>query len=364
MPQETLGYMKLEWTCPKCRSKNPGTEKTCVSCGAPQPQEVQFEQAEHQQASQDEQLKKQAEVGPDVHCSFCGTRNPADAKICAQCGADLKEAARREKGKVMGAYQPKPVKQIDCPNCGTKNPETSLKCSGCGATLAKETPASAAPVAVTTPSPLSNKMMIGLVAAILLLCICGVIGYVWMSSPRESQNATVQSVEWQTNVAIEELGPVTYETWKDEVPQEAELGNCTDQVRYTRDQEPFGGSYNKVCGTPYTVDTGSGVGQVVQDCQYEVLEPYCQYTVQEWRAVDQASQTGNDLNPFLPDPQLGSYQRLGEQSASYVVVFETSEGQYSYPVDSLEEFQQFQIGSQWVLNINALGQIVSVEAGR
>ncbi len=56
MPQETLGYVKLEWTCPKCRTRNPGTEKTCVSCGAPQPQEVQFEQAQGQQASHDENL--------------------------------------------------------------------------------------------------------------------------------------------------------------------------------------------------------------------------------------------------------------------------------------------------------------------
>jgi ribosomal protein L40E len=366
MPQETLGYVKMEWTCPKCRSRNLGTEKVCLSCGAPQPKEAQFEQVEHEKASQDEQLKKRAEAGPDVHCSFCGTRNPAEAKVCLQCGADLKEAARRETGKVVGAYQPKPVKQIDCPNCGAKNPETALKCSACGATLAsiKEPVIQPTPVQAMLPGAMSNKMMIGLVAALVLLCICGIIGYIWMSSPRESQNASVQNVEWTTNVAIEELGPVNYQTWKDEIPQEAILGSCVDQVRYTQDQEPFSGNYKKVCGTPYTVDTGSGVGKVVQDCRYEVLEPYCEYTVNKWRAVDQASQSGNDLNPFLPNPQLGSDQRLGEQTASYVVVFETSKGQYTYPVSSLEEFQRFQMGSDWVLKINALGQIVSVEPGK
>jgi ribosomal protein L40E len=365
MPQETLGYVKMEWICPKCRSRNPGTEKTCVSCGAPQPKEVQFEQVEHEQVSQDEQLKKQAEAGPDVHCAFCGTRNPAEAKVCLQCGADLKEATKREK-RVVGAYQPKPVKQIDCPNCGVKNPETALKCSACGAALTtvKEPAMEPIPAPSAQPSPISNKMMIGLVAALVLLCVCGIIGYMWMSAPRERQTATVQNVEWQTSVAIEELGPVTYETWRDEIPQDAMLGSCVDQVRYTQDQEPFGGNYNKVCGTPYTMDTGSGIGKVVQDCQYEVLEPYCKYTVQEWRAVDQAIQSGDDLIPLLPDPQLGSDQRLGKQSASYVVVFETSEEQYNYPVSSLEEFQQFQIGSEWVLNTNALGQIVSIEPAR
>ena len=366
MPQETLGYVKLEWTCLKCQSRNPGTEKVCVSCGAAQPEEVKFEQVEHQQASQDEQLKKQAEAGPDVHCAFCGTRNLAGAKVCSQCGADLTEAKKRENGRVVGAYQPKPVQQIPCPSCGTMNPETALKCSGCGAALQqeKEAPKELTPAPALKPTLKSNWVAIGLVVALVLLCVCGVIGYTWMSSSRVSQNGTVQSVEWQTVAAIEELSPVTHQTWQDEVPQDAEMGNCTDQVRYTQDQEPFGGNFNKVCGTPYTVDTGSGVGQVVQDCQYKVLVPYCDYTVQEWHAVDQVTQSGNDLSPFLPNPQLGSDQRLGEQSASYAIIFDTLKGQYTYSVSSLEEFQQFPISSEWMLNINALGQIVSVEPAK
>ena len=48
MAQESLGFVKLEWTCPKCGSRNPGPEKTCLGCGAPQPQDVKFEQAETQ----------------------------------------------------------------------------------------------------------------------------------------------------------------------------------------------------------------------------------------------------------------------------------------------------------------------------
>ena len=116
MPQETLGYVKLEWTCPKCGVRNPGTEKTCTGCGAPQPQEVKFEQTESQPASQDEALKKIAEAGPDIHCAFCGARNSAGTTVCSQCGADLKEGVRREVGKVVGAYQTGPAKQIACPN--------------------------------------------------------------------------------------------------------------------------------------------------------------------------------------------------------------------------------------------------------
>ena len=360
MPKETLGYVKLEWTCPKCNNRNPGPEKTCLSCGAPQPQDVQFVQAEQQELSQDEVLKKTAEAGADIHCSFCGTRNPASASICSQCGADLKTGTRREAGRVVGAFKAGPVKQITCPSCGTLNPETALKCAQCGAQLQLQ------PAAAVIPPPAagslkSNRLVWIAGAALALLCICAIISYAFLSAPRLSQKGIVEDVQWQTSVAIEELGPVTHTAWQDEIPQDGQLGNCEDKVRQTVDSEPVGGKYNKVCGTPYTVDTGSGVGQVVQDCQFEVLAPYCEYTVQEWQVVDEAKQSGGDLTPVFASPQLSGNQRLGAQNASYVIIFAADKGQYTYTVSSLDEFQKFQIGSQWTLKINSFGNIVSVE---
>ncbi len=360
MTQETLGYVKLEWTCPKCNNRNPGLEKTCLSCGAPQPEIVQFVQSGQQELSQDEALKKTAEAGADIHCAFCGTRNPAGASICAQCGADLKSGIRREAGQVVGAFVVGAAKQIACPSCGTPNPESALKCVQCGAQL-KLTPSAVAVPQSSVAGLVSNKLTwIGIVA-IVGLCICAVVAYFLLTVPRNSQTGVVQRVEWQTSVAIEALGPVSHTGWQDEIPQQAELGNCTDQVRQTVNSEPLGRKYNKVCGTPYTVDTGSGVGKVVQDCLFEVLEPYCEFTVQEWRVVDEARQSGDDLAPLVANPQLTGNQRLGRQSASYVVVFETENERYSYPVATLEDFQTFTIGSQWMLKINALGAVVAVE---
>jgi hypothetical protein len=361
MTQETLGYVKLEWTCPKCGSRNPATEIACISCGAAQPQDVQFDQAQGQQVTQDETLKKAAEAGADIHCAFCGTRNPATAAVCAQCGADLKSGTRREAGRVVGAYQAAPVKQVACTHCGTMNPETALKCAGCGASLV--TAPAAAPSAKAPAK--TNFLGIGIgVAVVVILCICAIVGYAMLATPRESQAGVVEAVQWQTAVQIEGLGPVQREGWQDQVPSDAQLGSCQDQVRSVQDTQPSGQNYNKVCGTPYTVDTGSGVGKVVQDCQFEVLEPYCQYTVLAWQVVDQASRSGNDLAPVWPEPTLSGDQRLGDQSADFIVVFETDKGQYTYSVGSLQEFQQFTAGSEWTLNINALGQIVSVEPVR
>ena len=160
------------------------------------------------------------------------------------------------------------------------------------------------------------------------------------------------------------LQPVTRQTWRDEIPQGAELGSCQNKVHHVQAEAPTNAEYNKVCGTPYTVDTGTGVGQVVQDCEYEVLLPYCDYTVQEWQKVDQLQLSGSDFSPVWANPQLTQDQRLGAQDENYVIIFETDDGRYTHTVDSLDHFQQFQVGSQWILNINAFDQIVSLEPAR
>jgi hypothetical protein len=361
MSEETLGYVQLEWTCPKCNSRNPGTEKICQGCGAPQPQDVQFEQAAGAQVTQDETLKKAAEKGADIHCAFCGARNPADAAVCAQCGADLKEGTRREVGRVVGAYQSGPVKQVACPNCGQANPENTLRCARCGAPLTLERPA-AAPAAPAAPARRSPLLIYGAVALAVLACICLVAAFAWLSSPRESLAGRVLEADWQTRVAVEELRPVQHDAWQDEIPQNAVMGACLDKVRSVQDQQPAGGDFNKVCGTPYTVDTGSGVGKVVQECQFEVLAPYCEYTVQEWQVVDQATESGSDYQPIYASPRLNNNQRLGDQNVTYTIVFETDKGRYEYTVSSLEEFKRFQIGSEWTLKLNALNSILDVEA--
>ncbi len=364
MPQETLGYVKLEWTCPKCGSRNLGTEKTCISCGAPQPQGVQFEQTQGQQVVQDEALKVIAEAGSDIHCAFCGARNPAGAQVCSQCGADLKEGVRREAGKVIGAYRASAVKQVACPHCGTMNPESAMKCSGCGAPLqqreAAAPPSGAPPVATSRASrPAWWGIAMG-----ALVTICLVAGIGWLISrsfSRQDLTGVVQGVEWQTVIEIEQLAPITRQGWEDEIPADAQVGACRDQVRSVQDSEPVGMPYNKVCGTAYTIDTGSGVGKVVQDCQYEVLAPYCEYTVQDWQVVERVTKSGSDFSPVWPQPQQSANQRLGTQSASFVVILETEQGQYEYSPASLDEFERFLPGSRWLLTVNGFNQIVRLE---
>ncbi len=357
MTKKTVGYVHLEWTCPSCGTRNKGTDKICVNCGAPQPKDVQFEQAAQEELIADEAVIEQAKKGADIHCPYCGTRNPADAQTCSQCLGDLSEdAIKRESGRILGAHKDKPAPDVKCPSCGTMNPATARQCAQCGAPLrqseSKPAPPSAKPAA---KSGLPGWVMA--VGAIVLLFLCG--GLLLLMLRTDDVKGTVADVEWQYTISIEALSPAEYEDWQDQVPADAEILSCSDEVRRVQDS-PAPNS-EEVCGTPYTVDTGSGVGEVVQDCEYRVYDAMCRYTVMEWQTVDQAAASGNDFQPDWPALSLAADEREGEREASFSVIFRADGRDYTYHPATLEEYRQFQPGSTWTLKINKLGAIVDVE---
>jgi len=361
MVKKTLGYVELEWVCPQCDSRNKGTSKKCTSCGAAQPEDVQFHQAAHEELITDEAEIARAKAGPDIHCGYCGTRNPATAEKCRQCGGDLTEGQARKSGRVVGAYRAGPAGEATCPHCGASNPATALECSQCGGAMKPVAPAQ--PARPARPAAQSKRKIgppgiIGIAVAVLaVLALCVVI--VLSLLPSDEVNGTVQSVSWERSVVVEALQDVTREAWLDEIPDGAAAGSCTEKVRSTQD-EPAPRSV-EVCGTPYTVDTGTGQGEVVQDCVYEVYDDWCEYTVQDWVVVDTLVLTGNDLNPTWPDVGVSASRREGGQDEEYQVVFATEKRTYTHSVSDLDTFRQFEIGSRWVLQTNKLGGITSIE---
>lgn len=359
MARKTLGYTQLEWTCPRCHARNPGPQKTCLSCGGPQPEDVVFEQPLKQDLITGEQAEQIAAQQPDIHCGFCGTRNPADAPTCNQCGADLQQGIRRASGAVVGAFSTTSAVEIACPACGSPNPAEARFCRTCGASLTKpaapSTPASAA-------KPRSRLGIIIAGAVVLLLAVLCLLAVSGMFNRTTEQTGTVESVTWRTQLAIEALAPVQRSDWRDQLPASAELGSCEYRFAFTADEpQPVA---TEVCGTPYTVDQGTGFGEVVQDCVYRVYAEYCSYTVLDWQVVDMLSLQGNDLNPAFPQPQLNRDQRVGNQQAVYQIVFRSGEEKYTYETSDLSLFQQAQIGSRWVLDVNSRGRVVRIAPAR
>jgi len=331
MTQETVGYVRLEWTCRRCGGKNPGPEKLCVHCGASLDEQDQFELPEAQELITDAEELKKAAAGPDIHCPYCETRNPAGSTVCKQCGGSLAEGEVRARGHVVGAPPtPRPL---------------------------AETRAAPRPVAPKAKRP----WYIGVAGLAVLLLICCVGAYL-LFRPGKDINGVVRDISWERRIGIEELQPVSHEDWRDEIPSDAQLGDCRKKEHHTQSEEPSPGvEAEKVCGTPYTIDQGSGYGKVVQDCEYKVYADWCEYTREEWQEVDDASASGYDLNPYWPQVNLASGQREGEYSEEYRVNFDTEGKSYTYHPSDADEFSRYVVGSKWVLNVNALGGVVSVE---
>jgi predicted amidophosphoribosyltransferase len=356
MSQDELGYVELEWTCPNCQSRNPGSVRLCANCGSPQPDKVEFHAPERQQLVQDAQKLEDAKAGADIHCPYCGARNKASAETCAQCGGDLKTGLRRESGRVVGAFVDAPAALKPCPRCGNPNPDSAQNCSSCGAPL--NAPLQPTPVAAPTPTkPNRLLLIISGVVGVLILCSCVVLAGSYFRT--SSSDASVQNASWSRSVAVQALQPVDKEAFRDQIPSDAKIGQCKPKEHHTQDQ-PAPNS-QKVCGTPYTVDQGSGYGKVIQDCKYTVYQDYCSYTVQAWLDINSARLQGSDAAPRWPEPTLQTGQRLGGRQETYTILFKTSDKTYEYTTGDAALFQQARPGSRWKLNINSFGQVMSVE---
>ncbi len=345
--RRTLGYIENEWTCPNCNSRNRGSVRTCENCGAPQPENVKFELPSEQKFVKDEAAINAAKAGADIHCGFCGTRNPATATTCSQCGADLKEGKARQAGQVMQAPPPQP-KTIKCQNCGTENPGGNSTCSNCGAALPRSQAAQPVAPEAGTIKPAAQKkpnwLLIGGILGAFVLC-CVVVGFLFLF-PSKTVQATVTDVHWQTSVPVQEIQEVRYTDERGSPPSEAYDVSCHDESR-------------EVCEEK-TIDRGNGFSEVVEECHTET-EQYCSYTVDEWQTIQTYTLEGDDLQPVYQSPNLSSDQRIGDETAEFTVIFSTENGTETYSPGTLPEFQQFSIGSAWNLKLNPLGGVVSVE---
>lgn len=333
MTRKILGYIELVWTCDSCGTKNPGAIKSCTSCGAPQPLGVRFEQVDPNTFNfiKDEALIRMARSGPDKHCPYCGTRNLADALTCVQCGGDLTVGATsRPSGDVIEPYPmggspgiPQPVGELQ-------------------------------PMATRTPMP--KKVSIVMILVLLAICAFGILMLTRMLRT-DAVNATVTSTRWERVVEVESYQQVSASDWAANIPADANISSCSLEYRYDS-EEPTENS-EEICGTPYTIDTGTGVGQVVQDCYYRVYEDYCRYEALDWTVVDTLRLTGTDLNPVWPAANLTDTQRVGEATETYTIWFSAGGQNYDLRTTNFSLYQQAYPGSQWELEVNKLGAVTS-----
>jgi predicted nucleic acid-binding Zn ribbon protein len=347
MAKKRLGYVDLEWTCPACGNRNMGTTKTCASCGAAMPEDADFALPTAQQVDTSAETAAQVASGPDVLCPYCGARNRGDAQECVQCGGDLSDAARRKTGAVVGALATGPASEIACPHCGAKNPATALKCSQCGGALVEAAEPPRAP-------PRQRRIIPWILGGFALV----VLVLILLNRGGSERLGVVSDVQWTYTVGIEELKPAEQEAWREQVPKEGRVISCAPKVRRTSDQPVVGAV--EVCGTPYVVDTGTGKGEVQQDCVYQISDDWCRFSLLTWQKGEALKASGHDYAPYWPSPNLDNTRREAGREEVYQVFLAGDGDQYIYRPDSLQEFERFQVGGRWTVKPNAFGGVMSI----
>ena len=357
MTQKELGYVELEWTCKYCGTINPGMKRVCTNCGAPISQDDKFEMPDQQELITDKAKLEEAKSGPAIQCPYCNVLNPAGTKFCVQCGGDIQAGLARQAGEVLGAYETAAVPDKPCPSCGQLVKANALRCPYCGGSLVAES-AKPAVSSGSMPKKTSIWMIIGGIA-VVLLCVGSLIAYLILSNRTNEVTATVSEFSWKLSIDILEKQPVQKSAWSDQVPLQAQEVTCRDEYKETRDVPAPNAT--EVCGTPYTIDVGSGAGKVVQDCEYHIYASYCNFTVLDWFVVDTAVAYGDDNIPSWPVTSLKENQQAGDRHESYQIIFDANPGAYTYTPVDMAEFKQFDLGSEWVLDVNSFGQIKDMQ---
>ena len=381
MAQKVVGYREMIWTCPNCGAKNPGSVRVCKSCGAAMGEDVKFEQQTNAGMIKDEKVIEKAAKGPDIYCAYCGNRNPAGAKTCSRCGADLSEGKEREHGSQHSAHLDEHAGEneakVICQACGSENPASALKCKTCGAPLNVSKQKEEIPAQPEVNTAKKGGLGRGCLMIILFLVIFGILGSILLNGcgsgggdtnifnvtqntpvPNTVLNAVVSSQKWQTSVQV--IGPVDSKqsAWEKDVPEDARNVKCKDRKRYTSDEEVPNSV--EVCGTPYAIDMGNGFEQFVQDCVYDVYDSYCEYTVSKAGVIDTARASGSGPNP--ESPYVDSKYSTQNPSVSYSIELRDENGRtYTLTPSSLTEYRQYAVGTEYQIEVNSRGRIVNME---
>ena len=352
------------WDCQYCGNiGNLGRHRNCQNCGHSRPEGTKFYLADDSEVT-DKKLQRQALVGPDWICEYCGTSNAADIAVCGSCGAARDETSPVQQVK---EYEPDQV-----PTTGDMTFDEEPE------------PAKSPPEKTTDKKKLPIAIIAG-IGAIALLCLAVIAFLVFGGRDAE---ASVTGFQWERTVEVEAFQTVVEEDW--EIPSGGRLISQREEIHHydqildhyeTRQRQVEErvqvGVETYVCGQR---DLGTGFFEDIE-CERPVYEtqvrtetyeepiyrdepvyrPLYTYKIDKWIVVRTEESSGNDHSPYWPRADLGSDEREGETTEVYVVYFVDEDGDTVEWETTLEEWQALEQGQNVVLNLNALGQISEIE---
>ena len=353
------------WDCQYCGTiGNLGRHRQCQNCGRSRPEGTKFYLADDTTVT-DKRLERQALVGPDWVCEYCGTSNAADITVCGSCGAARELTSPSQE-----------IKEYDLDEVPATGDMTFDE---------EPRPSEPPPEESGGKSKLPIAIIVG-IAAVAVVCL-GVVAFLVFGG--RDTDARVSGFEWERTVDLEAFRTVTEEDW--EMPAGGRLLSQREEIHHydqildhyeTRQREVEEqiqvGVETYVCGQR---DLGNGFFEDIE-CEREIYEtqirtesyeepiyrdepiyrPLYIYEIDKWIVIRTDDAAGSDHSPYWPRTELSSDEREGGTTEYYLVTFVDSDGETHEFETSLEEWQALEEGQRVVLKLNALGQVSKVES--
>ena len=355
------------WDCIYCEARAiRGRHMVCPNCQRARPAGVKFYLPENAEEIQEEFLIERANIGPDWICPFCESSNASDATVCQRCMAP-KGTEVTEQNRIRYAV-------------GQVAREGDLAAQEKAAYEPEE------PVPTPAPKKRSSRQLL-MVAGILfaLLCLCGSLAFFLFRG--NDASAVVTDVRWERSIAVQEYGTVTEEGWSlpaggrivdqyEDIRAYEQVQVGTETVEREVSERVQVGEREYVCGQE---DLGNGFfedvycTEPVYETQYHtetfeepvyedqpIYDTYYVFEIDTWSTIRTESASGTDFNLFWPAVDLNDEEREGDRQATYITVFQTSDGD-TYEVEhSEDEWRQYAIGDEVTLEIDSFGNVTDV----
>lgn len=208
----------------------------------------------------------------------------------------------RAAGEKLGPLPSAAPVEVTCHVCGAKSGGTAQLCAKCGAPLQRRTASSRPGAPAPLPTPQRGGIALWWLWGIGALILIAIVAFAWLALRSQNYVAAVE----KAGTGSAALRCLVLCLWKKrrgrrDLPSGVEPLQCRDELFSTSDT-PVDGA-REVCGTPYTVDTGTGYGDILQDCAYRVSAPRCTYETMQWAIVDTLVESGEGFASIWP--QLG-----------------------------------------------------------
>lgn len=345
---------EMLWDCPGCGSAGllGLTHRHCPSCGAPQdPSRRYFPSDEQKVAVEDHRF-----VGVDWRCPACDTANAAIAAFCGGCGGPMDGAravgVRAEQTAAAGGFE--------------ADSAVKARTEAEAARMAERAARGAAPVASPGAQSGSRGRVLGVVAAVAL--VCGLLG--WLLFAKTEATVQVSGHRWERVVVVEQFATISDSAWRDALPADARNTACREEQRSTR-RVPDG----ETC-TDVRRDNGDGTFSVSQQCETTyreepVYDTRCTFDADRWTTGRSERADGNSLTPAPAWPEvviragsgLGA-EREASRRESYTARFVDPEGRELTCTMPEVRWAALAVGSRWVAPVGRFVDDIDCDALR